>query len=834
MPNTSNPYRLDRSVVPSAYRIYLTPDLDDATFAGRVEIDVRVDESSDRVTLNAAELTLGAATLTTGSTCLRSGDPELDSTYDTATFVFDAPLPLGPATLEIAFTGILNDRLVGFYRSTFTDSAGVVHAIATTQLQECHARQVFPCFDEPSFKATFQSTLTVPRDLAAYSNSPVASDTDLGNGQRMVSFAPTMVMSTYLNAFIVGPFEETAAVEALGTPVRVVYPRGQGHLASFALETSRFALEYFSEYFNIPYPGDKIDHVAIPDFAFGAMENLGCVTYREADLLLDTETASLAEKQRVVKVIAHETAHMWFGDLVTMDWWEGIWLNEAFATFMEVLCTDAMHPDWNTWTKFSGERDLAYAIDGLNSTRPIEFSIVAPQESLAMVDALTYEKGAAVIRMIEQYLGADVFRDAIRGYLLEHSYANTVTTDLWDALEETSGHPVRDVMGTWIYQGGHPVVSLTDGVLRQEPFAYGSRDPEGAIGESWRVPLLVRSLSDGSIDRHLLGDEPERVDVAAPVLVNAGGSGYYRSRYDSTAIADLAERLDELTSLERATFASDAWAMLFSGRSPWTDFATVAASLADFDEPVAWTNVAHAVGMVDRALRDDQRDQLADVVRRVFGPPWQRLGWDARPGDSELTMQLRASVLSVLGTIGRDESIQKEAHRRFDADEVEGNLASAIVHVVAHDRDPRDYEVVLERYRRGRTPQDEQRYLRGLAGFDTPELARATAEMCYSEVRSQDAPNTLAYASALRVNGPSVWRYSTSRWDESVERFPAYLMPRLAFGVSTYITDGALADEVEDFHRSHDLGGLKQKPVDQQIELMRVGLAFTAAIRPQF
>ncbi|HEV2427006.1 MAG TPA: M1 family metallopeptidase, partial [Acidimicrobiales bacterium] len=270
--STANPYRLERTVVPSAYRIFLTPDLDRASFSGRVEIDVDVAEETTEITLNAIELELGAATLTGGGRARRSREPELDETFETATFAFDETVPAGPATMEIAFTGVLNDLLHGFYRSTYVDGDGQSRLIATTQLQESDARRVFPCFDEPSFKATFTTTLTVPSHLNAYSNSAVVEDVDLGNGLRTLSFGPTMKMSSYLNAFIVGPFEETAAAESLGVPVRVVHPIGKGHLAHFALDAAVASLRFYTDYFAIPYPSEKLDLVAIPDFAFGAME----------------------------------------------------------------------------------------------------------------------------------------------------------------------------------------------------------------------------------------------------------------------------------------------------------------------------------------------------------------------------------------------------------------------------------------------------------------------------------------------------------------------------------------------------------------------------------
>jgi puromycin-sensitive aminopeptidase len=834
MSSSSNPYRLARSVVPSAYRVFLTPNLEAFTFAGRVEIDVDITESVKELTLNALELDLGAATISADGTSYRSLEHSLDDTYETATFVFDRDLPVGPAVVEIAFDGILNDQLHGFYRSVFIDDEGTKHTIATTQFENTDARRAFPCWDEPAFKATYQINLTIPSHLATYSNSPVTSDTDLGNGQRTVSYAPTMKMSTYLVAFIVGPFEETRTVDVDGVPLRVVYPVGKGHLTDLALEAGESALRFFSKYFNIPYPGDKLDMVAIPDFAAGAMENLGCITYRMADLLIDPAEASLAEMQRIAEVVAHEIAHMWFGDLVTMEWWEGIWLNEAFATFMQILCTNAFRPQWKMWVSFGVDRDAALQIDGLHTTRPIEYEVISPDDTRGMFDILTYEKGGSVLRMLEQYLGADTFRDGIRHYLTKHSYANTVTNDLWDALEEISKQPVREVANSWILQGGHPLVTLENGTISQQPFAYGKAKGASAIGSSWLVPVLTRSLNGGEASRHLLLDEPLDVTDNAPVVLNAGGSGVFRSRYGAAELAAIAEHIDELEELERATFIADGWASLFAGQITWQDFLAMAQGLGDQDEPTPWGSVAGVLGFVDRSLDEGQRANFVASVQALFDPQFARLGWDAVPGESELTPQVRAIVLGVLGTIGENESIKAEAIRRFETNDLDGNLASTILRIVAKQNRPGDYETFLERYRSAATPQDAQRYLwHGIPEFPDERVALDAAEKCFSEFRNQDAAIVLGLLSRNATSGPAVWKYFTSRWDDAMEKFPQNSHSRLALGVPTFIKDEAFATTVETFHTEHPIFG-GQRTIEQAIERMHVGLVFAAAMRQQF
>jgi puromycin-sensitive aminopeptidase len=832
MSTSTNPYRLARTVVPSAYRISLTPDLDAATFTGEVSINVDVAEPVTSIKLHALDLTLGRATFTHSDASQLSHEPVLDEAYQTVSFDFDDPLPVGPATLAITFEGTLNDLLVGFYRSTYEDPSGLTHTIATTQFEHSDARRAFPCFDEPSFKATYQVELTVPEDLAAYSNSPELSSVDHENGTRTVRFAPTMKMSSYLVAFAVGDFEETAPIDVNGTPLRIIYPIGKGHLTELALEMGAFALDFFATYFDIAYPGEKMDMIAIPDFAFGAMENLGLVTYREAALLVDPALASLVEKKRVAEVVAHELAHMWFGDLVTMEWWEGIWLNEAFATFCAALCENAFRPDWKIWTDFGIDRDVALQVDGLHTTRAIEYPVVSPDDTRGMFDALTYEKGGSVLRMLQLFLGEEVYRDGIRRYLKQHSYANTVTTDLWDALEEVSGQPVRAMMNTFILQGGHPLVTLEDGHISQRPFAYGPARAESAIGATWLVPVFTRSLGGGGATAHLLSDSPIAIDDAAPVVVNAGGSGVFRSRYGEQERAALSGRLGELEELERATLVADSWATFFSCAITWPAFLAIASGLGDQDEPNTWTTVATAVGFVSRAIDDGQRENFTAAVRELFGPPFERLGWRARPGESELTPQLRAIVLGAMGTLGRDESVRAEAARLFEANTLEGDLARTILRVVADQNRPGDYETFLQRRAETTNPQEEQRYRWALADFADEALALDAARKCFGTFRNQDSAIQLGLLSMNQVTGPAVWRYFTGRWDEAIETFPPATHSRLAAGVPTFIRDAAFADEVERFHTAHSLGG-EQRMIEQLLERMRIGLAFADAVRQQ-
>ena len=827
-------YRLATTVVPHRYRLELTPDLEAATFAGDAEIEVTVVEAVDSITLNAAELAIAAAELTeTSGRTLAATAVTLDEEEERATINFPESLTPGPATLHLTFTGILNDKLHGFYRSTFTDDAGVEHLIATTQMEATDARRAFPCWDEPDKKAVFEVALVVDENLAAYSNGPVIDEAPAPNNKKRVTFAPTMVMSTYLVAFIVGPLVATPHTDVDGVPLRIVHPPGKEHLTPFALEVGAHALRFFTDYFGIPYPADKLDLVAIPDFAFGAMENLGCVTFRESVLLVDPAQAARTELERVADVVCHEIAHMWFGDLVTMKWWNGIWLNEAFATFMEVLAVDAFQPEWQRWVSFGVEREAAMAVDGLHSTRPVEFPVGRPEEAQGMFDVLTYQKGGSVLRMLEQFVGPDVFRDGIRDYLTTHRFSNTETSDLWDALERSSGRPVRDIMDTWINQGGYPLVRVgEDGSLTQAPFSYRG-DPGGAIGSAWKVPVVLRSLQDADPDPVpvlLDGTGTAPAGTVNGRLVNAGGSGFYRVSYPTATVEQLAAGLAGLAPLERYNLVSDAWAAALSGQGPYPDLLRLAGALAASGErdPSVWSVVLGALGMADRVIPEADRPALQQATRTLLGSLAAELGWDPRPDDTERTPSLRSSVLRTLGTIGADETVRAEATRRFDAapgEPLHPDIESTVLDIVATTGGEPEYESYLAHYRNPSTPQEENRYLYALASFDDPQLADRTFDLAMSEVRTQNAPFVIQSLVANRKTGPAIWHRVTGEWDTMVAKFPSNIMPRMLDGVRVLCNPPSLAAEVTEFVEHHPLpaGG---KSVEQILERLAVNVAF--------
>jgi len=811
-------YRLPRTVRPSHYRISIEPDLDGASFSGSVEIAVDVLEPVASIVLNAIELDIDAAWVAVGGRT-HAASPSLDTETERLTLALDDSIPVGQATVSIEFRGTLNDKLHGFYRSTYTAMDGEGKTIATTQFEATDARRAFPCWDEPDLKATFSVELTVEDHLLALSNAAEISRVSLPSGKVKVSFSETMKMSTYLVAFIVGELEATDPIDVDGTPLRIIAPPGNQQLTPFALEMGAHALRFFSAYYDIPYPGDKLDMIAIPDFAWGAMENLGCITYRETALLLDRENATQAEMVRVADVIAHEIAHMWFGDLVTMKWWNGIWLNEAFATFAEVKCVDAFEPEWDRWLSFSAFRAMSQETDALASTRSIEMSVASPAEANAMFDVLTYQKGSSVLRMLEQYVGEDAFRSGVTLYLKTHAYANTETADLWAALEAESGEPVGEIMDTWIFQGGYPRVRVETshgGVsLTQEPFRF-----IGSGEGTWRVPVLYRTpIGEGKV---LVSDEPTQIDTPGGCIINAGGEGFYRVAYGADLWQNVVDGLENLSPIERYAVVSDAVASLLKGDMSGADYLSLVGSLTGEEDLDVWSVAISGLGELSRIVSEDVRPALEDFVAGLVSGKAEELGWSVGQDESDRKRATRGLLLKTLGTLGNDrETIEVARSFEHGAGDVDAEVADAALAVVSAHGDMETFENLIERSNAAGTPQLKVKYLRAATQVPEVDAAEKLFHMVLDgEVKSQDSFWVLALLLGHRENGPRVWELVMANWDATLGSIPPQNGSRL-LDLLQYRSEPAVASSITEWFADHSIVG-GERFIKQRLELLAV------------
>ena len=807
-----DPYRLPRTAVPSRYDIRLEPDLTTLTFRGQQTVALEVTETISEVVLNAIELVIDSASLENDRGETIRATAALDEVTERCRLALASPAARGRWRLRLAFRGTLNDKLRGFYRSVYKDPSGVSRTMAATQFEATDARRAFPCWDEPSFKAIFAVTLAIDPALTVVSNTAIVSET-LENGRKVVRFADSIVMSTYLVAFVVGELEATEPATVGRTRLQIWCVPGKKRLARFGQEIGAASLAFFEDYYGLPYPGDKLDLIAIPDFAAGAMENLGAITFRETALLVDETAASHAELERVADVVAHENAHMWFGDLVTMTWWNGIWLNEAFATFMEMLAVDAWKPEWQRWTTFGVSRAAALSLDGLHSTRPIEFPVTSPRDADAMFDVLTYEKGASVLRMLEQYLGAVTFREGVRDYLRTHRFANADTGDLWAALGRSAQQPIPAVMDGWIFRPGYPVVTVSRDqgghlVLAQQRFNYLREPLPPATAEPeqpWQVPVQLRVYAGGQPveERVLLSEREARLRAGAgaeAIVVNAGGHGFYRVRYAPDLLDALLKRLETLAPIERFNLVNDAWALAVAGLMPLTAYLDLTARFRGERDRNVWSVLTASLYALNRVVEPGDRRRLEALVRDRAMPTFTALGWTPRAGEDELTRQLRGDLVRALGVLGNDPGVQARATELYrahlaDPGAVDPNVLPALIAVLAYAGDAARYDEFLRRFRAATTPQEEQRYLYALAGFHDPALARQTLErLINGEVRTQDAP-FVARGMLMSVDTREIaWEFVKAHWETMDRLYPKHGMRRLAEGVTGLATPELEAD----------------------------------------
>ena len=847
-------HRLPDTVRPEKYSIELRPNLKAFSFDGSESIRIQVARPTKTIALNAEGLEVREATVSSSKGGSRPATSiDFDSKREVLQLNFAESIPSGPATLRLSFSGTLNDELAGFYRSRYTMSDGKQGYMAATQFESTDARRAFPCWDEPGAKATFEVSLVVPEGMTAVSNTPPIDEKDLGDGTRLVRFAETPRMSTYLLAFAVGPLDSIEGKARRGTKLGVwALPDRIGH-SRWALDEAIRILDYLNDYYGIPYPLEKLDHIALQDFAAGAMENWGAITYRERILLFDPATSSAQTRQTIVEVIAHETAHMWFGDLVTMAWWDDLWLNESFASWMGAKTTGALHPEWKMWTQFL-EEDIVrgLALDGLKSSHPIEVPVRDPAEIREIFDDISYSKGASILRMLEQFLGEATFRRGIRDYLKAHAYGNARTEDLWRALTAASRQPVRALMGSWTRQTGFPLLDVqvkrTGGSARvgltQSRFLYSDILGPSKDRTRWKVPVRIARAGQKTPVSFLMEKKTETRPLGRSrrssekdwIKVNAGQSGFYRVNYPSEEWDRLRRAVEagELGTEDRSGLQNDAHALMRAGYLPATTLLDLTAAYRGEDDATAWRLIAESLHDVETLISDTRYLEKFDAYgRELFRPAGERSGWDPKPGEGHLDALKRSTILSRLGHHSY-RPVLAEAGRRFarylkDPATLHPDLRGVVYNLVGQQADQATYETLWELQRKAALQEEQVRLLMALSNPRDERLLQETLRRSLTDaVRSQDAVLVITSVAASRpsVGRDLAWSFVKDNWDELYRRYAesGFLIRRLVQIAQEFTTPEAVKD-VERFFRGREAPEVR-RAVQQAIEKIRVNAAW--------
>lgn len=746
--------------------------------------DCRLDvvEATKEISVNAIDIKFHSVVLSAGGSSQESTKTTFDEEKQWATFSFDNVVPAGSkGSLTIKFTGELNDKMAGFYRSSYKDAeTGETRFLATTQMEPTDARRAFPCFDEPALKATYEVTLIADKKLTCLSNMDVSGEKDLDNGKKAVSFNKSPPMSTYLLAFIVGDLDYIET-DAFRLPVRVYAPRGQSHLGKFSLDLAARTLEFYEKTFDSPYPLPKMDMVAIPDFSAGAMENWGLVTYRVVDLLLDETKSGASTKQRVAEVVQHELAHQWFGNLVTMDFWDGLWLNEGFATWMSWYSCNVFYPEWRVWDGYVTDNlQRALGLDSLRSSHPIEVPVKKADEINQIFDAISYSKGSCVLRMISKWIGEDVFMEGIRRYLKKHAYGNTTTGDLWAALSDASGKDVSKVMDIWTKKIGYPVVTVKeDGnklSVKQNRFLR-TADVTPEEDETLFPVFLALRTKDG-IDNSLTLSEREQIfDLKDPDFfkVNADSSGIYRTLYTPERLEKLGEASKSglLTVQDRAGLIADAGALAQSGYQKTSGLLALLKGFKEEKDFVVWDEITSRLAAVRGAwlFEDDAtKAALKTFTKDLVAPYAHQVGWEFSQDDDHVQQQLKALLFGVAGLAGDEKiiSASKDLFAKFvagDKTAIHPNIRGSVYAIVLANGDKKTWDQVLDAYHQGSTADERNTALRALGRSKDPEAIKATLALSISkEVKEQDIYLPLT---ALRTHPEGIralWSWAQDNW----------------------------------------------------------------------
>ena len=799
----STPGKLPKQVVPTEYSIRIIPDIEKLTFTGSETVKLNVHARVRELVLNALELEITGASVDDKK--LPQSAVKIDKSNELLTLTLPSELATGDHTLTLSFSGKINQRGQGLFYMRYQEQGTDAKKIALgTQFEATDARRFFPCWDEPSFRARFQLTAVVPQNWLAVSNMPIESETKINNpkiigaGGKEVRFATTPSMASYLNVFVAG---ETDLIEmtAAGTQIRVVATKGKTEWGRYALESTAQILEYYNDYFGIPYPLPKLDQIAIPGGFGGAMENWGGITYYETGLLFDPEKSSAATRQGIYEVIAHETAHQWFGDLVTMAWWDNLWLNEGFASWMGTKCTAHFNPQWEVWLEKNTPRDptrrtgiskeLEMEGDARSTTHPIQQPVANEAEANSAFDDITYRKGQAFLLMLESFLGENTFRDGIRRYMAAHKYSNSTTADLWNALRQASDKPVGEIAAGWTEQPGFPVVKVKrDGEtvsLTQERFTIHFPN---APALQWKIPLTYLLVGDAKPQSRLMTqkiDKLRNIPVDRALKLNADGAGNYRVEYDDPLWELLLDALPKLSVADRVNLLGDAWAFVQANRAPLSTYFDLIEKLPAGVELAEREQIINAFDYINRLLIGNAaREKFQNYARSILRPNFDQLGWEPRKDETPRAALLRASLIEALGDLNDQEIVAgcRERFQKYIADpgSIVPDLRASVFRVVGHYADDRTWIKLHELGLKTTSTEEKQNYYEALAAARDPKLIVKSLQISLTD----ELPTSRAVFLVGKVARDS--DHPDLAWDFAVANMKALLSKTDAVGINRY------------------------------------------------
>lgn len=826
-------------IVPVHYDLTFEPDFSNFTFSAKEILDVKITQPTKTITLDAAELRVKKCHVVSGKQKIPA-KAKLDEKKESLAILVPKKIR-GTAQITIEFSGILNDRLVGFYRSQYKDKSGKTKYLATTQFEAADARRAFPCVDTPAAKATFDITLVTEKSHTAISNMHMTSKRTVG-GKTAHKFARTPIMSTYLVYLGVGEFEFLSSRQGK-VQYRVVTTAGNSKKGKFALDLCKKLVLSYEKYFGIKYPLPKLDLIAVPDFAAGAMENWGAITFRETILLYDPNTSSTQTKQFIAEVVSHELAHQWFGNLVTMKWWNDLWLNESFATFMATKFVDKFYPEWNLWDQFLEDAmNTAMGLDALHSSHPIDVKVKAPSEIREIFDAISYDKGGCILRMLENYVTEEKFRQGLRAYLKKHSYKNAEGDDLWNAIGSASKMPVRTMVHSWIGQVGFPLVDVqkqgSDLVLLQKRFVL---EQKGRHSGLWNIPVSFRQ--NGQMMTRLVTKPKARIRLPGDaIVVNSGRTGFYRVKYSPELLYDLKSMIarKSLSHIDRWAIQNDLFALCVSGDETAKRYLEFSGVYANEDDYITVSNVAgNLFSLYIRTINEPFSYQIKGITRDFFKKVFLRIGWDAKKGEPHTNALLRGQIIGGLGKLD-DEQIIREANERFkqylaNPKSLRPDIQGAVFSIVARSGDARTYEKMLSLYRKAKSQEEKLRFLGALCNFKDPVLLLRTLNFSQTgEVRSQNMQLPIVQTASNPHGKKLLWPWLKKNWKKVRTKVGAGnpLLNRIVASIST-VADSTMEPEIRSFFRKNPTPGT-ERTLDQTLERIRINTALLGRMRREY